>query len=105
MHDRLSIDTLRYVRAVMEELSFSWAARALKVSQLALSTAVARLEHQLGQRIFDRSTRGVTATDFGEEIRPMVDAALGAVDGIASRARQRQEAERGDGPDGRVAPD
>lgn len=95
MYDRFSIDTLRYVRAVMNELSFSGAARALKVSQPALSTAVARLEHQLGQRIFDRSPRGVTATEFGDEIRPMVDAALDAVDGISSRARQRQETERG----------
>lgn len=95
MYDRFSIDTLRYVRAVMDELSFSGAARALKVSQPALSTAVARLEHQLGQRIFDRSPRGVTATEFGDEIRPMVDAALDAVDGISSRARKRQETERG----------
>lgn len=95
MQERFSIDALRYVRAVMDESSFSGAARALQVSQPALSAAVARLEDQLGQRLFHRSPRGVVVTEFGEEIRPSVDMVLDTVEGLFAKARKWEDARRG----------
>lgn len=86
MQEKVSTVTLRYIQAVTEQSSFSAAARKFGVSQPTLSNAVGRLETQLGQRIFDRSPRGVTLTRFGDAVRPAVDRALGAVDDISDLA-------------------
>jgi DNA-binding transcriptional LysR family regulator len=88
MSGRFSIDALRYVPAVMDEASFSGAARIHQVSQPTLSTAVARLEEQLGHRLFDRSPTGVTPTEFAEEVRPLIEAVLNNVDGLVAASRR-----------------
>lgn len=51
--------------AVAERLSFSSAARALHLSQPAVSQHVAALERELGAPLFDRSTRRVRLTAAG----------------------------------------
>ncbi|HEV8055670.1 MAG TPA: LysR family transcriptional regulator [Nocardioidaceae bacterium] len=86
MAARLSTEGLRYARAVAETGSFSAAARAQAVSQPALSNSIAKLEERLGERLFERSTRGVTPTPFGEQILPLVDKALISVDAISAEA-------------------
>ncbi len=55
----------RYAYRVYVEKSFSAAAKALFVSQPALSATVARLEGELGFRIFDRSTVPLSLTAAG----------------------------------------
>lgn len=55
----------RYAMKVNERKSFSSAAKALFVSQPALSLAVGRLEEELGFRIFDRSTSPLSLTPEG----------------------------------------
>ncbi len=55
----------KYVRRVYELRSFSAAAKALFVSQPALSATVARLEGELGFKIFDRSTSPLSLTAQG----------------------------------------
>jgi DNA-binding transcriptional LysR family regulator len=52
--------------AVAESLHFREAASSLHTSQPVLSRAIARLERQLGVRLFDRTTRRVTLTPAGE---------------------------------------
>lgn len=86
MADRLSIEGLRYARAVSETGSFSAAARSLSVSQPGLSNGIATLEQRLGERLFERSTRGAAATAFGEQVLPLVDTALIAVDAVTAQA-------------------
>ncbi len=55
----------KYAYKVYKEKSFSAAAKALCVSQPALSATVSRLEKELGIRIFDRSKLPLTLTGQG----------------------------------------
>lgn len=86
MAERISFESLRYVLAVAETGSFSAAARVCGVTQPALSNGVAKLEERLGERVFDRSPRGVTQTAFGVHIIPLVERALSALDGVEAAA-------------------
>ncbi len=56
---------LRYFQAVAEELSFSKAARRLRIAQPALSRAVQELEGQVGAQLLDRSRRTIRLTPAG----------------------------------------
>lgn len=91
MAERLSIEGLRYAQAVAETGSFSAAARTYGVTQPALSNGIAKLEERLGERMFDRSTRGVTRTAFGSRILPLIDRALAELDAITAEARRLTE--------------
>ncbi len=55
--------------AVAEERSFSRAAVRLHRTQPAVSQAVAKLEGELGEALFDRAARDGTLTDAGELLR------------------------------------
>jgi DNA-binding transcriptional LysR family regulator len=88
MSERLSLEGLRYVQAVAETGSFSAAARAHGVTQPALSNGIAKLEERLGERLFDRSPRGVTRTAFGTAILPLIETALDALDDISAEANR-----------------
>lgn len=55
--------------AVAEERSFSRAASRLHRTQPAVSQAIAKLEGELGEVLFDRSSRDGTLTDAGEVLR------------------------------------
>lgn len=85
---RLPIDLrdLHLLDTVIQEGSFSAAARALSLSRLEVSRSVARLEQVLDARLFARTTRLVVPTEAARELiarlRPAlgeIDAALGAV--------------------------
>lgn len=88
MADRLNLEGLRYARAVAESESFSAAARSYGVTQPALSNGIAKLEEQLGKRLFTRSTRGMTPTPFGDLILPMIERAMSALDSIDAEANR-----------------
>lgn len=83
----MNVENLRYAVAVAKTGSFSAAARDYGVSQPALSNGMARLEETLGDRLFDRSPRGVTPTAFGQRMLPLIERAVGDLDAIASEAR------------------
>ena len=55
--------------AVAEEHSFSRAATRLHRTQPAVSQAIAKLEQELGEVLFERSSRDGTLTDAGEVLR------------------------------------
>src|SRR6187549_1593356 len=55
--------------AVASERSFSAAARRLHRTQPAISQAVRRVEEELGERLFDRSSRDGTLTEAGRELQ------------------------------------
>lgn len=55
--------------AVAEERSFSRAASRLHRTQPAVSQAIAKLEGELGEVLFERSSRDGTLTDAGEVLR------------------------------------
>ncbi|MET8955514.1 LysR family transcriptional regulator [Streptomyces sp. NPDC004533] len=89
--DRLNLEGLRYAQAVAETKSFSAAARAYGVTQPALSNGIAKLEERLGDKLFDRSPRGVTQTAFGARILPLIERAVVALDAVAVEARRLTE--------------
>jgi DNA-binding transcriptional LysR family regulator len=86
----MTLTQLEHVLAAHETGSFSRAARACGISQAALSNSVAKLEEELGDRIFARTTRRVALTPFGKELLPHVARVLGERDAIAEAARARQ---------------
>lgn len=56
---------LRYFQAVAEELSFSKAARRLRIAQPALSRAVQEMEREVGARLIERERRSPRLTPAG----------------------------------------
>jgi DNA-binding transcriptional LysR family regulator len=57
---------MRQIVALASHGSFAAAARALGLSQPALTRSIQGLERELGVRLFERHRRGVTATAVGE---------------------------------------
>lgn len=60
---------LEYFLAVAERLNFTSAAKALYISQPALSKQIALLEEELGARLFIRNSRKVLLTAAGEQFK------------------------------------
>ncbi|WP_172327438.1 LysR family transcriptional regulator [Mangrovicoccus sp. HB161399] len=58
--------TLRYFLCVAEEKNMTRASERLRVAQPALSRQIARLESELGLKVFNRTARGMELTDAGE---------------------------------------
>jgi DNA-binding transcriptional LysR family regulator len=68
MFETFTLDQLRALIAVIEEGSFSAAARKLHRVQSAISTSMANLETQLGVPLWDRSTKVARLTDQGQAV-------------------------------------
>jgi len=66
----LNIPQLRTFLSVIEHGSFSAAAKALGVSQPAVTMQIQALEADLGVTLLDRRQRGVRLTEAGEALRP-----------------------------------
>jgi DNA-binding transcriptional LysR family regulator len=62
---RLRLRDLHLLLAVVESGSMAKAARNLAMSQPAVSKAIADVEHVLGVRLLERSSRGVEPTRYG----------------------------------------
>ena len=65
----MELRQLEYFIAVASEMSFSRAANQTHVVQSALSTAVAKLEKEIGVELFDRSKHQIRITPAGELFR------------------------------------
>src|SRR6187399_1828265 len=62
----MDLAALRIFLAVAEERSFSRAAAKVHRTQPAVSQAVRRLETDLGEQLFDRTSKSGTLTDAGK---------------------------------------
>ncbi|MET4046843.1 MULTISPECIES: LysR family transcriptional regulator [unclassified Rhodococcus (in: high G+C Gram-positive bacteria)] len=88
----MDLRQLSYVVAVAELSSFTRAAERCFVVQSALSHQVARLESELGARLFHRTSRQVRLTAAGEAFLPAARQCLAA----AERARSEVAAATGE---------
>ena len=87
---------LRYFQAVAEELSFSKAARRLRIAQPALSRAVQELEQDLGTRLIDRNRRTVSLTPAGTVLLGETAVVLDRLDESLRRVKRTAAGEEGE---------
>ena len=83
------------VLAISRRGSFRAAAIELGLSTTALSNAVAKLERELGVRLFNRTTRSVSLTDAGRSFVDQIGPALGDIHEAMNAARSQQEVPSG----------
>ncbi|CAM5481857.1 LysR substrate-binding domain-containing protein [Sphingobium scionense] len=74
--DQFNIRHLAAMAAVVELGSVSLAARAVNLTQPAVTQGVAKLEAQLGLPLFARQPGGMVALEPAERLKPRIDAAL-----------------------------
>ncbi len=83
----LTLRQLRYVEALARTGHFGRAAEASAVSQPALSMQIRELEAGLGMALFERGSRQVRPTPFGESFIARAREILRAVDELGDLAR------------------
>jgi DNA-binding transcriptional LysR family regulator len=81
--------------AIAEESSFTRAARRVHLAQSTLSASIQALEHELGTRLFERSTRQVRLTDAGHALLTEARTALQAIDAGREAVAAVQDGLRG----------
>jgi DNA-binding transcriptional LysR family regulator len=86
---------LEAVLAIVHRGSFRAAAVDLGMSTTALSNAVAKLERQIGVRLFNRTTRSVSLTDAGKTFVGQVGPAVENIHDAMNTARSQQETPSG----------
>lgn len=64
----MNIQQIKYVLAVVDLKNFQLAAEQCFVTQSTLSTMIAKLENEIGLKIFNRKTKPVSITADGESI-------------------------------------
>ncbi|MHA6894592.1 LysR family transcriptional regulator [Ralstonia pseudosolanacearum] len=83
----MEIRELRCFARVAESLSFNRAAEQLNMSQPVVTKVVAQLEHKLGVKLFERTTRRVALTASGVVLRREVEGLLAQFDAVQRAVR------------------
>ncbi len=84
----MNFSQLKFLKATSEFKSFSKAAKFCHVTQPTLSNGVSKLEEELGEKIFTRTTRTVGLTAFGEMLLPTIASILNLEEIIHLNARE-----------------
>jgi LysR family transcriptional regulator, carnitine catabolism transcriptional activator len=82
---------LRAFQLVAQHRSFTRAAEALFITVSGLSVLIRELEKQLGFRLFDRTTRQVVLTEFGNDLLTVTRRTLPELDAAMSRIGRTAE--------------
>ncbi|MEV5958910.1 LysR family transcriptional regulator [Streptomyces sp. NPDC051987] len=85
----VELRTLRVFVAVAEEQSFTRAAERLSVAQPAVSHQIRSLEKELGEALFERSTRTVRLTEAGRVLLPLAAQTLTDADRVTAEFASR----------------
>lgn len=80
---------------VAEEGSFAAAARVMGVSVPTVSRAVARLEERLGGRLFNRTSRQIALTEFGQSMAAKASEMYRQAEEVESEAHELSVQPRG----------
>ena len=89
------LKALEAVQAIARRGSFRAAALDLGLSTTALSQTIARLEANLGVRLFNRTTRSVSLTEAGRDFAARVSPALAEIRGAMEMVRAQRETPSG----------
>ena len=79
---------LKFVKSTARLKSFTNAAQFCNVTQPTLSNGVSKLEEELGEKIFERTTRTVSLTRFGESLLPSILSILSLEEMIYLEAKE-----------------
>jgi DNA-binding transcriptional LysR family regulator len=93
-----TVPTMKQFRAmiaVSQTGSFVRAAELLSLSQPALSETISQLERVVGGRVFQRTTRTVVITPFGEALLPRARKLLDDIETLCHDMRELADLERG----------
>ena len=82
----MNLKQLSFAVRVAETHSFSKAAELCFATQPTLSNAISQLEDELGGRLFNRTTRKVSLTPFGEAMLPRIQEILQSRDELLDAA-------------------
>ncbi|HCT27868.1 MAG TPA: LysR family transcriptional regulator [Stenotrophomonas sp.] len=92
MRSSFDLNTVRVFVAVVDEQSFSGAARLLALPSSNVSRHVASLERTLGVRLLERSTRHLRMTEAGKVLyaraKPLLDALLSTEEELGAVQRE-----------------
>src|SRR5499427_334805 len=91
----MDLTSLRIFLAVAEERSFSRAAAKVHRTQPAVSQAVKRLEDELGEQLFDRSSKSGTLTDAGRVLQNYGQRLVRLAEEAESAMRELRDLRRG----------
>jgi LysR family nitrogen assimilation transcriptional regulator len=92
----MDLSRLKLFVQVADAGSLSKAAVLLDSAQSAISRQIAALERECGQRMFDRTGRGVALTEFGRRIYPQVKSLIQEADRIESVISGKNEMPAGE---------
>lgn len=96
MHMRLDALGVEAFLAIAEHGSFQRAAGAIHITQTALTRRLQNLEHLLGVRLVERTTRSVALTDIGREFLPQCRRLFGELAGALQEIHDTGRSRRGD---------
>ena len=82
----MELSTLIAFVAVAKERNISAAARVIHVTQPAVSIRIRKLEESVGEKLFERSGRGVALTAAGIHLLPRAEEVLRASESFSSAA-------------------
>src|SRR5262245_11451859 len=91
----MDLTALRIFLTVAEERSFSRAAAKVHRTQPAVSQAVKRLEEDLGEQLFDRSSKSGTLTDAGRVLQNYGQRLVRLAEEAESAMRELRDLRRG----------
>ena len=89
----MDLRILRYFLAVAEEGNITRASERLHVSQPALSTQLAALEDEFGQKLFERGARGIELTEKGVALKRRADDLVDLAERIEAEIKSKDRGE------------
>ena len=92
----MDLDRLKLFVQVAEAGSLSKAAVLLDSMQSAISRQIAALERDTGRRLFDRTGRGVTLTEFGRRLFPEIKGLIAEAERVEGLMQGRDELPSGE---------
>lgn len=94
MDHRLNFRHLHYFRTIAKDGSIAAASERLDLAPQTLSSQLAQLESELGRRLFQRKSRKLMLTPFGQQVFDYCEAMFSVADELESFLRSPQQSVR-----------